>query len=183
MTTTGSRCFCGAIGMSRNRPLCSDHRHLTRHLRDGAQLDPRLTVLVGSTLTGNDCVPHNHTRSHRDQYLLVSWPDGRRTTASRIICELVNGPAPSPRHQAAHSCGHAWCIVGGHLSWRLPAENLADRQRHGTVRYSPPVRARIRRVVGSVATMRVIPASDLARQCHVSERTITKWARAVREAA
>lgn len=52
----------------------------------------------------------------------------------RMVCERVNGPSPTPEHEAAHSCGngHLGCVAPGHLSWKTPAENRADKLIHGT---------------------------------------------------
>ena len=65
----------------------------------------------------------------------VDWEGGRDKAASRVLCELVHGPAPSPRHQAAHSCGrgHLGCVSGGHVRWATPKENNADKFHHGTM--------------------------------------------------
>lgn len=59
---------------------------------------------------------------------------GKRVTISRLVCELANGPPPTPKHQAAHSCGkgHLACCAKNHLSWKTPAENQADKVIHGT---------------------------------------------------
>lgn len=59
----------------------------------------------------------------------------------RRVCEEANGPAPTPKHEAAHSCGggHLACCTKRHLSWKTPKENQADRIIHGT---SSSVRAR-----------------------------------------
>lgn len=53
----------------------------------------------------------------------------------RYMCELVNGPPPTPEHEAAHSCGrgHEGCISPRHLHWKTPSENQLDRNIHGTV--------------------------------------------------
>lgn len=81
------------------------------------------------------------------EYSCLIWPFARGdngygsfgrshtfTYAHRYICELVNGPAPSDEHQAAHSCGrgHHGCVNPKHLSWKTPAENQLDRRNHGT---------------------------------------------------
>lgn len=60
--------------------------------------------------------------------------DGRREMAHRYMCELKHGPAPSPIHEAAHSCGRGadGCMNPNHLRWATPAENQADRIIHGT---------------------------------------------------
>jgi hypothetical protein len=51
-----------------------------------------------------------------------------------LVCEETHGPAPSPQHEAAHSCGNGsnGCVTKGHLSWKTPTENNADRLIHGT---------------------------------------------------
>lgn len=61
--------------------------------------------------------------------------DRHQKNAARVMCEKANGPAPSPEHQAAHSCGkgHEGCVHPGHLLWKTPAENQADRLIHGTM--------------------------------------------------
>lgn len=53
----------------------------------------------------------------------------------RVICERVHGPAPSPEHEAAHSCGHGkqGCVAKGHIRWKTPVENHAEKNLHGTV--------------------------------------------------
>lgn len=62
------------------------------------------------------------------------FSDGRITCPHRIICERVNGPAPTPRHDAAHSCGkgHEGCVNPRHLRWATRSENLMDRVDHDT---------------------------------------------------
>lgn len=58
----------------------------------------------------------------------------RQVRVSRLICTLVHGPAPSPKHHAAHSCGKgsSGCISGNHLRWATPKENIEDQKQHGT---------------------------------------------------
>jgi len=59
--------------------------------------------------------------------------DGARYAHS-MMCELVNGPAPTPDHGSAHNCGngHLGCINPKHLAWKTQAENLKDCAAHGT---------------------------------------------------
>jgi DNA-binding transcriptional regulator YiaG len=60
--------------------------------------------------------------------------EGKHHQAHRFMCELVNGPPPTPAHDAAHSCGrgHDGCVHPKHLSWKTKTENQKDRRRHGT---------------------------------------------------
>jgi hypothetical protein len=57
----------------------------------------------------------------------------RTYNANRYICELTHGPAPSSNHHAAHSCGKSRCFNKHHVYWATPAQNIADKQKHGTV--------------------------------------------------
>jgi hypothetical protein len=63
---------------------------------------------------------------------------GHFERATRVMCKLAHGPAPTPKHHAAHSCGkgHEACINPKHLRWATPRENAADAKLHGT--FKPP---------------------------------------------
>ena len=83
-------------------------------------------------------------REHRDydrDWCLI-WPFSRGRSGygsygredqalyvHRYMCEYRNGPAPSPDHEAAHSCGRGedGCVNPKHLSWKTSAENQLDR--------------------------------------------------------
>lgn len=72
----------------------------------------------------------------------LPWPFAKRCgygvlngqSVTRRICTDANGPPPTPRHHAAHSCGngHKGCCAKRHLSWKTPKENQEDRLIHGT---------------------------------------------------
>lgn len=59
---------------------------------------------------------------------------GVKHIASRFVCELFWGKPPTPKHEAAHSCGNGneGCVNPWHLSWKTLAENQQDRATHGT---------------------------------------------------
>jgi hypothetical protein len=73
----------------------------------------------------------------------IIWPFSRgegktaqfgypQTSVSRLLCEYRNGPPPTPKHQAAHSCGrgHDGCCNQNHLSWKTNSENQLERFQH-----------------------------------------------------
>lgn len=62
------------------------------------------------------------------------WKDGALRVVSRLVCEDEHGPALFSDYVAAHSCGrgHEACVARSHLSWKSPAENMADKLVHGT---------------------------------------------------
>lgn len=73
----------------------------------------------------------------------LTWPFARNANGRahmfgakpcRVMCEMAHGPAPTPTHHAAHSCGkgHEACIHPQHLRWATPQENEADKILHGT---------------------------------------------------
>lgn len=114
--------------------------HYARHRKHG---DP---LISGNTARGEP------SRFFRDVVLTYEgdeclfWPfgknngrarfcrKGRDEFVSRAVCEEINGPPPTPKHEAAHSCGkgHLGCVAKRHLSWKTPSGNQADRVKHGT---------------------------------------------------
>lgn len=91
-----------------------------------------LNGLVGHD--GKDCVFWPFARNASGYG--VATIDGRQTLASRAMCILVHGPAPSERHEAAHSCGngHLGCINPNCLRWATPEENEEDKAIHDRVK-------------------------------------------------
>lgn len=122
------------------RGMCN--LHYGRWLRHG---DPLVNKLphrgeakrffyeVVLTYKGEECLiwPFSRDEEGRARFL----KDGRMRIASRLVCEEVNGPPPSPDHHAAHECGnaHLGCVAPTHLSWKTRSENEADKLAHGTV--------------------------------------------------
>lgn len=82
---------------------------------------------------GDECLiwPFNRSGYAR---LISSRKSGRSALVSRLVCEAENGPPPSPKHHAAHSCGNGTkgCVSRRHLSWKTPKENSDDKILHGT---------------------------------------------------
>ncbi len=50
----------------------------------------------------------------------------------RLVCEAFHGPAPSKRHQAAHSNGIRSDNRSDNLSWKTQKENELDKRSHGS---------------------------------------------------
>lgn len=53
--------------------------------------------------------------------------------AHRVMCQMVNGPAPADKPQATHSCGngHGGCVNPRHLLWGSNSDNQLQRYAHG----------------------------------------------------
>lgn len=116
---------------------CAHYSRLVKHgdplggrTPDGEPL--RFVNNVAMTHTGGNCLtwPYGKSRSGYGQIRV----NGKLIEAHRYVCTLVNGDPPTPRHEAAHSCGkgHEGCVSPIHLSWKTRAENRADRLIHGT---------------------------------------------------
>jgi hypothetical protein len=98
----------------------------------------------------------------------ASYSDGKFAYPHRMVCEYVNGPAPSPKHHAAHSCNTKLCITKKHLSWKTNSENQLDRHEDGDFsrKLSRSKAAKIKALKGKV------PIATLARRYRVNEATI-----------
>jgi hypothetical protein len=68
-------------------------------------------------------------------YLTFGVKVGGSTTSAYVhtaVCEAFHGPKPTPDHQVAHDNGIKTDNRPVNLAWKTPAENQADRRRHGT---------------------------------------------------
>jgi hypothetical protein len=83
--------------------------------------------------TGDECYlwPYGKATEYGYPTLKV---DGKVMGIHRYVCELFNGPPPTPNHAAAHSCGHGniGCVTPHHLLWKTYSENETDKLIHGT---------------------------------------------------
>lgn len=159
------------------RQLCDRHYAQVKRSPDWENRPPRATQyqwLLGfvsqSGWSEAECViwPFSFD-AHGYPLLAVGY---KRTHAHRVTCELVHGPPPAGRYEAAHSCGVSSCFNPSHLRWATPSENNADKVNHGTNSRglaAEDVR-RIRRevAVGGHGTQR-----RLARELNVSESAIS----------
>lgn len=116
--------------------------HLLRWKRTG---DP----LVTRTLITERGIPmqwiEDHVDFQGDECLIwpfakmsngypLAWWRGKKDGGHRIMCELAHGEPPTPKHDAAHSCGNGagGCINQRHLRWATRKENVSDMDVHGT---------------------------------------------------
>lgn len=79
---------------------------------------------------GEGCVPWPYVKNDKGYGQL--WRDGSMKRVHRLVCKEVNGPPPTPQHEAAHLCGNSGCCAPRHLVWKTPSENATDKLIHGT---------------------------------------------------
>lgn len=129
----------GCRNRAKSKRMCS--KHLTRLSRHG-KLDVQLRAANGERLVwlitnvghaGETCLIWPYAR-FKNGYGSMRH-DGVHTTAHRVMCILVNGPPPTPKHHARHTCGRgeSGCVHPGHVKWGDAKRNSADKRVHGTV--------------------------------------------------
>lgn len=135
----------------------------------------RFILDVVMAYEGNDCLrwPYAENGQGRGQLCV----DGENVQAHRYVCILANGYPPTPKHEAAHSCGKGdeRCVTKGHLSWKTRAENEADKLVHGTHNRGerhPLVKLSEDDARYILAAKGAISQRDLARQFDVSDTTV-----------
>lgn len=141
---------CGKKVFSRG--WCARHWHRWRYHGD---------PLKGGTADGEPMRYFRETVMAYDGSECLTWPyattsagyghmyiDGRTHLISRLVCQEAYGPAPTPKHEAAHECGkgHLACVAKRHLSWKAPKSNCADRVGHGTHRRANLTNAQVKEI-------------------------------------
>jgi hypothetical protein len=95
--------------------------------------------------------------------------EGEMTTAHRLMCVFAHGEPPTPKHEAAHSCGkgHEGCVNPKHLRWATDKENKADMVGHGTRRQGETIpwavltERRVKAIREFAATLSIPTLADL----------------------
>ena len=139
--------ICSVDGCERcaqARGLCHTHYE---HLRRSGNLPPARNAPRGAPRALIEAFTWIESHASFDSEKCLPWPfacrrrgygavavEGKLLPAHRYICECVNGPPPTPKHVAAHSCGkgHEGCVNPRHLRWATYGENEADKIVHGT---------------------------------------------------
>lgn len=137
--------------------------------------EPSKWIREHATYASDDCLPWPFFRDSGVGRGRITVRHIGAFWSHRVMCEYVNGPPPTPKHQAAHECGngHLACMNPLHLRWKTASENALDRAKHGTNRK----RARRRKLtieqVEQIKALKGIRTQmDLAAEYGVSDNAI-----------
>ncbi len=106
-----------------------DPLHAVRLTPNGA---PQAFVKQATSWRGDDCLFWPFARDSAG-YGRISIR-GRSIVASTYVCQVVHGPKPFHKAEAAHECGngHEGCVNPRHLAWKTRDQNMLDMVGHGT---------------------------------------------------
>lgn len=139
--------------------------------------EPEKFYAIALNFSGQECLIWPFSRNDGDTGYGRIMRDGRLQIVSRLLCQEVNGPPPTQRHQAAHSCGKGiqGCVNPKHLVWKTVRENDKDKDLHGTrcngvrhhcAKLTPPDVLEIRRL------LRTTPVAAIARKYGLAQNAI-----------
>jgi hypothetical protein len=126
---------CGKPTQARN--LCN--AHYKRWRKNG---DP-----IGGRDSPGDLLQWLRAHADFNEEACLLWPfgrarngygvvrfNGKRTTASRVMCIMAHGQPALDGMEAAHLCGrgHEGCVNPQHMRWATHLENCADMVMHQT---------------------------------------------------
>lgn len=119
--------------------LCENHRY---------RLKKHGSPFGGRTENGAPLAFLINAVSFDDEDACLLWPfsrnnmgygqvtiEGQKWVASRYLATKKRGQPPTPKHEAAHTCGkgHEGCVNPNHIVWKTRLENDRDKLVHGTV--------------------------------------------------
>ena len=144
----------------------------------------RFLETVVMPFEGDECLPWPYATNSAGYGKLSV--DGKLVHVHRLACEARWGPPPSPKHEAAHSCGkgHLGCCNPKHVSWKTPAENQRDKLAHGTAargaknalaKLSEEDVREIRRLRGLVSEKEIAKMFGVSRGCISGIFTGKNW--------
>lgn len=137
---------------------------------NGARLKWVMEVAV--PYTGDECVifPFGATSSGYGDCTVA----GQKWPTHRYVCTLAHGPAPSAKHDAAHSCGRKLCANKRHLRWATRKENKEDELIHGS-RPRGELHPGSKLSIGEVVAIReaVGPQDQIAQQFGIVQQTVS----------
>lgn len=126
----------GCLADPRKRGYCT--RHYTRLLRHGSTTGGGYgrghvqEFFRGHVLNydAKDCLIWPFARNRAGYAIMHS---GGSKIVSNLVCQEIHGPAPTPHHQAAHSCGRGsdGCVSPLHLRWATRDQNMKEMVVHG----------------------------------------------------
>lgn len=154
-------------------------------LRAGRFSRGRQWILKHLTYEGDECLwwPYNKDTQGR---AMVPF-DGKLAGASRLICEVVHGPPPSPEHHAAHNCGmgHLGCMNRNHIVWKTPSANQLDKRIHGTMGRGKGSRTKLPfSVIADIRANRgIMTYRQLCKKHGLSRSTVKFWITTTHEPA
>lgn len=134
--------ICSVAGCG-NKVFCRDwcSMHYSRWQRHGnplfiekpSEIYQKYIDEIIIPYTRNECLIWPFGKNNNG-YGCISGENGKSLFVHRLICEIENGPLPTPKHQACHSCGNGknGCVTRHHLYWGTAQENQNDRIKHGT---------------------------------------------------
>lgn len=138
-------------------------------------LPPGLMILSSGEIRQASTGDVAYVRVDRGGYATVR-KSGRDYRVNRLVCEAFHGAPPIGSH-AAHDDGVRRNNQAGNLEWKTPAENEADKLRHGTyqrgeqagfVKLTETQVKSIRRLVAKGFTQR-----EVARRFNVSNENVS----------